>query len=240
MRPRLRKRSKFYEHGTGLGIRCASGDARYVLCFRGDLRVLTPRLDLAVLGFTLALMPLLLTAASPTPVEVIRSSVEGLRSAVQRDAEAIDRDPELVIPLIREHIIPNIDTDVFARLILGRHWQNASDTQRVTFTQALADALLRIYGVHASNYVDAKVAYLGAFPVGDKPTAVMVHTEVSTTRGPPTRVDYRMALRNGNWKAIDASVDGISIVRTYRAALNEEIQRVGMEGVVQRLSQPQP
>lgn len=190
-----------------------------------------------VLCLTLTLTLTFGTAAQPTPVEVIRSSVEGLRLAVQRDAAAIDQDPTRVIPLIREHIIPNIDTDVFARLILGPYWQEASATQRVAFTQAFADALLQIYGVHARHYVDAEIAYLGAIPVGNNAKAVLVRTEVSSEQGPPTRVDYRMVLRNGDWKAIDASVDGISIVRTYRAALNEEIRRVGLDSVVQRLSQ---
>lgn len=190
-----------------------------------------------VLCLTLTLMPIASTAARSTPLDVIRSSVEGLRSAVQRDALAIDQDPARVIPLIREYIIPNIDTHVFAKLILGKHWQEASATQRVAFTEAFADALLHIYGVHASRYANAEVAYLEAIPVGNKAAAVLVRTEVSSPQGPPTRVDYRMVLRNGDWKAIDASVDGISIVRTYRASLHEEIRREGLDGVVQRLSQ---
>ena len=189
-----------------------------------------------MLCLCLALVPILGTAAQPTPLEVIRSSVEGLRLAIQRDSVAIEQDPSRVIPLIREHIIPNVDTDVFAKLILGQHWQVASATQRVAFTRALADALLHIYGVHATQYADAKVAYLGVVPVGNKANAVLVRTQVSTTHGTSAQVDYRMMRRNGDWKAIDASVDGISIVRTYRAALHEEIRRVGLDGVMQRLS----
>ena len=189
-----------------------------------------------MLCFFLALMPILSTAAQPTPVEVIRSSVEGLRLAIQRDSVAIEQDPSRVIPLIREHIIPNVDTDVFAKLILGQHWQVASATQRAAFTRALSDALLHIYGVHVTQYAHAKVAYLGVVPVGNNANAVLVRTQVSTTHGTSAQVDYRMMRRNGNWKAIDASVDGISIVRTYRAAMHEEIGRVGLDGVMQRLS----
>ena len=44
-----------------------------------------------------------------------------------------------------------------------------------------------------------------------------------------------MMFRNGDWKAVDAAVDGISIVRTYRIALDEEIRRSGMDGAMQRL-----
>jgi phospholipid transport system substrate-binding protein len=252
------------EHAIGLVSGRALDDAWNVLRLRGDLKMMMLRtheparpllgraLDPSavsrnsrltarrpvVTGWLrlLAFLPMLSAAAQPTPAEVVRNSVEGLRAAIQRDEAAIAQDPARVIPLIREYVIPHVDTEVFAKLILGQHWQSASEAQRVAFTLAFADALLRLYGVHVSQFTDAKVAYLGAFPVGDNPNAVLVRTRVSSNNGPPREVDYRMMLRNGAWKAIDASVDGISIVRTYRAALNEEIRRVGIGGAVQRLS----
>jgi phospholipid transport system substrate-binding protein len=199
-------------------------------------RLLAARPGIARWLYLLAFLPILSTAMQPTPAEVVRNSVEGLRSAIKRDEVAIAQDSTRVIPLIRKHVIPHVDTEVFAKLILGQHWQSASESQRVAFTLAFAEALLRLYGVHVSEFTDAKISYLGAVPVGDNPNVVLVQTQVSSTNGPPRHVDYRMMRRNGEWKAIDASVDGISIVRTYRAALNEEIRRVGIGGAVQRLS----
>lgn len=180
-------------------------------------------------------MPVLVFAAHPTPTEVIRTSIEGLRQAVRHDAVEIDRDPDRVLPLIREHIVPNIDTDLFSKLILGPHWLTASESQRAAFSTVFVDALLHIYGVLAAQYTEAEVRYVEAVPVGARLAAVRVRTEVISAERPPIRVDYRMVLRNGNWKAVDASIDGISIVRTYRAAVNEEILRVGMDAVIERM-----
>ncbi len=184
----------------------------------------------------LVFLPTLGAAAQPTPSEVVRNSVEGLRLAVLRDEAAIEQDPTRVIPLIRKYVIPHVDTEVFAKLILGRHWQAASEAQRITFILAFAEALLRLYGAHISQYAGAEISYLGAMPVGDNPNAVLVRTLVSSKNGPPRHVDYRMMLRNGAWKAIDASVDGISFVRTYRAGLNEQISRIGIAGAVEKWS----
>jgi phospholipid transport system substrate-binding protein len=159
-----------------------------------------------------------------------------LRHALQRDAATIAQEPDKVIALIRQHVIPNVDVETSSRLILGQYWRTASAAQRATFTATFADALLHVYGVYASFYTDAHVDYLGTFPVAEKPAAVQVRTVVRATNGRIARVDYRMAQRSGAWKAIDASVDGISIIRTYRAALNEEIQRIGLDGVIARMN----
>lgn len=186
------------------------------------------------------LLPLVGHAAISTPEEVVRTSVEGLRQAIQRDAVLIDQDPDRVIPLIEQHIMPNVNLDIFVRLILGSHWENASPSQRTAFAVTFSQALLHTYGYHAKFYTDAVVDYLGVVPITNNPTVVKVKTQVRTATGQSAQVDYRMALSNGNWKAVDATVDGISIVRTYRIALNEEIRQLGIDGVIARITQQPP
>lgn len=205
----------------------------------GAERVLRAR-DLQLLCVALVVISVVTEAAHPTPEDVVRTSIEGLRQAVQRDAARIEHDPTRVIPLLERHVVPYVDTGLFARLVLGPHWKLASQAQRAAFTVGLANSLLRVYGVHAGLYSDARVNFLGTHPVGDRPDVALVRTEVSTSQGPPSRIDYRMVWRNGEWKAIDATVDGISIVRTYRAAMDDEIRRVGMDRVIERLRNAAP
>jgi len=190
------------------------------------------------LAVSLLLIAPLMVAGTQKPEEVVRSGIEGLRQAVLKEGETLDRDPERMIDLLRTHIEPRVDKTIFARLILGSHWTATTPEQRAAFTATFSEVLLRVYGVHAGEYADARIEYLGTTPVTGHPNVVVVRTDVFAKAGrPATRVDYRLVSRDSAWKVIDAAVDGISIARTYRAALHEEIRQFGVDKVIERMAQ---
>lgn len=170
-----------------------------------------------------------------SPPEVIRESVEGLRGALQAGDSSRVTQPDFVIPLIRRHVMPNLDVPLATRLILGEHWKSASIAQRAAFEAAFTDALLRTYATHAVMYLDARVEVLASEPVDADGDVVRVRTEVTSAARPPAQVDYRMVRRDDGWKAFDAAVDGISLVKTYRAALREDIRRAGLDAVIENM-----
>jgi len=177
--------------------------------------------------------------APPSPPEVIRESVEGLRGALQAGDSSEVTQPEFVIPLIRRHVMPNLDVSLATRLILGNYWKSASVAQRAAFEAAFTDALLRTYATHAAMYIDARVEVLETEPVDAAGNVVRVRTEVSSPARPPAQVDYRMVRRDDGWKAFDAAVDGISFIKTYRAALREDIRRAGLDAVIESMRDAQ-
>ena len=48
-------------------------------------------------------------------------------------------------------------------------------------------------------------------------------------------IDYRMHVIDGAWKVVDVSVDGISIVSTYRGSFASEIMNNGLDSLIAKL-----
>jgi phospholipid transport system substrate-binding protein len=61
----------------------------------------------------------------------------------------------------------------------------------------------------------------------DGATKVVVKTEVLQPGIQPIAVNYRMYLANGDWKAYDIMIEGVSLVTNYRTTFSDEIQTNG-------------
>ena len=60
----------------------------------------------------------------------------------------------------------------------------------------------------------------------------VVRTEIIKQGETPIPVNYRMALKNGEWKVYDVFVDGISLVVTYRDSFASEIRQTGLDSLI--------
>ena len=48
-------------------------------------------------------------------------------------------------------------------------------------------------------------------------------------------IDYRMAKNGEEWKVYDVTVDGVSLVTTYRDSFAEEVRANGIDGLIKML-----
>ena len=164
---------------------------------------------------------------------IIQSTIEQLRTAIRREINTSNRaDPAKISALVDELVLPHLDITLSGRLILGRHWGNATATERRDFIEGYRALLLRVYAVHAADYMDAEVKILDSAVTaaegrGSAPKNLTVRTRVTRPGKPVASVDYRMAAADGTWKIFDAVINGVSIVSMLRTAVSEEIGRSG-------------
>lgn len=178
-------------------------------------------------------------AATPTPdtgKALIATTIESVRDALSADPSLSRGErPNEVVAIVEEYVLPHVDTQMSGRLILGRHWRDASAAQRAEFIAGYQDLLLRTYAVHATDYLAAKVDILSAAPAGREGRVLQVRTRVTRPGKPVAAVDYRMIARGSEWKVFDAVVQGVSLVSTLRTAVAAEIQRIGLDGLNAKL-----
>ncbi|MCC7121126.1 MAG: ABC transporter substrate-binding protein [Gammaproteobacteria bacterium] len=178
-------------------------------------------------------------AATPSPdagKALIASTIEAVREALSADP-ALGRGerPAAVVAIVEDLVLPHVDTEMSGRLILGRHWRDASEAQRAEFIAGYQDLLLRTYAAHATDYLAADVDVLSAAPAGNTGRVLQVRTRVTRPGKPVAAVDYRMIARGAEWKVFDAVVQGVSLVSTLRTAVTAEIQRIGIDGLNAKL-----
>jgi len=109
------------------------------------------------------------------------------------------------------------DFEETARRSMAQHWGSLTPDQRREFVELFGDLLERAYMSKIELYGGEKVQYRGERVEGDYATVV---TRLTTTKGTEVPIDYRMLRRSDRWRVYDVSVEGVSLVASYRAQFN--------------------
>jgi phospholipid transport system substrate-binding protein len=118
--------------------------------------------------------------------------------------------------------------------VLGTHWRTATPEQRKRFVDAFYHSLLRNYG---SALVEFTGDRLKVFPLKLDASAerATVRTEVKRSNGTRIPVNYSVRKTPEGWKAWDVIIEGISYVKSFREDFGAEIDRHGIEAVIERM-----
>jgi phospholipid transport system substrate-binding protein len=168
------------------------------------------------------------------PSQLIESSANILLAGIDARRAEFRKDPTGLYELVANTLLPHFDTPYAAQLVLGTHWRNATPEQRKRFVEAFYQSLLYTYG-------DAMVDFTGdrlkVIPTKVAPTDVRatVRTEIKRSNGTKVGVNYSLRKVNGEWKAWDVVIDGISYVKSYREDYGAEVQQKGLDSVISRL-----
>jgi phospholipid transport system substrate-binding protein len=193
-------------------------------------------LILAVLLPGLAAMPARAaeTTPGPGPQELIETTARELLAALDANREQARKDPGRVRQIVDEILLPHFDTDYSARLVLGKHWRNATPEQQDRFVEAFYKSLLRNYGSALAEFTGDRLKVLpfrGDLSSGQ----AIVRTEVRRSNGQVVPVNYTLRATPEGWKAWDVTIEGISYVRNFRNDVGAEVDQKGLDAVVQRL-----
>jgi len=168
------------------------------------------------------------------PSQLIDSSAQILLAGIDARRAEFRKDPTGLYALVESTLLPHFDTPYAAQLVLGQHWRTATPEQRKRFVDAFYKSLLYTYG-------DAMVDFTGdrlkVIPTKVAPTdeRATVRTEIKRSNGTKVGVNYSLRKVNGEWKAWDVVIDGISYVKSYREDYGAEVQQKGLDAVITRL-----
>jgi phospholipid transport system substrate-binding protein len=198
---------------------------------------MTRRLHSALAGMLL----LFAFAASAGPIhaaeprELVEGAINRVLDTLRAEEARAKSDPDFVLQVIEDEILPLVDIEGMARLILARHWRDASPEQRRRFTEAFRHTLLQAYGVRLADYLDRRVIVIARRSRQDDRMAV-VATEIEVGRGQPNiLVNYRLRPMDGKWKVFDVEAEGLSFVGNFRTSFNTEIGSHGLDALIARL-----
>ena len=79
------------------------------------------------------------------PVSIIESATSHILEMLENRREEFTENPELLRAVVREDLMPLIDLDYSARLILGRSGRDVSPEQLRAFSEAMSNLLINRY-----------------------------------------------------------------------------------------------
>lgn len=174
-------------------------------------------------------------AAATDPNTVVQGIADDLGKALEGRKEELRNDRDKLIKLIDGIVLPHFDIDYASILVLGQNARSATPEQRTRFAKAFYKSIAHRYAEGLLNYTRGRInisPYKGE--LNDKRS--LVRTEVILDDGKRVPVDYAFRkTKDGEWKAYDVIIEGISYVTNYRNQVSAEVAKSGLEELISRL-----
>src|SRR3954451_24599568 len=174
------------------------------------------------------------------PEQLIQRITDEVMAAIQSDQELASGDKEKAVRLAEQKVLPHVDFEEATRLAVSRAWSRASAEQQKTLITEFRAMLLRTYTNAIGTYTGTQARLLPTRgrPEGEaRGSEATVRYQFVRSGGRPILVAYELRKTGAGWKIYDISVEGISLVLTYRTEFDGILKQEGIDGLIKRLAQ---
>ena len=185
-------------------------------------------------GAALMLVALGARAEMTAPDVLIKNTAQEVLTIVKQDKDIRAGDKKKILALVDAKVLPNFDFERMTRLAVGKGWRNATPEQRKSLVTEFRNLLVRTYANAFTGYQDQTLEVKPlTIPAGAD--EVTVKSNVIKPGAQPVEVDYEMEKTATGWKAFDLTIEGASLVTTYRGTFSDQVQQSGIDGLINML-----
>lgn len=179
-------------------------------------------------------MSVAIGASSPMPM--LEQTADKIISALKANRHNLKNNPSVVHRIVRQYLLPHVDIYGMARSVLGRNaWQSASSAQKKQFTNQFIRLVIRTYAGPIQNYTDEKIKF---YPIRGGVAGkrfVRVNSVIVRSSGQNIPLNYGLVNKRGNWKIYDMSVEGVSLLQSFRNQFANELRQGDMNSLINQL-----
>ena len=170
------------------------------------------------------------------PGELVQKITDEVLAAVKSDKDLAAGDRQKALKLAEDKILPYIDFQHATRLAVGRAWNQATPEQKQKLVAEFRSMLVRTYSNGVGAYQGQTLKVLPSRGKPD-PEDATVRTQFNRPGGQPLPIDFAMRKTDQGWKVYDITVEGVSLVLTYRSEFDAVVKQEGIDGLIKRLTQ---
>jgi phospholipid transport system substrate-binding protein len=181
-----------------------------------------------------------LSAASNPQSPVTLLKTISTQAITQLKAEKSKKGEKIPVSVVRKIInktlLPHVDLNYMSRAVLGRAvWTKATASQKKQFQLQFTNLIINTYSSALTTFDKNDIIFhkiRGGFA---GKTIVQVNSSVTAPGTQPLPVVYHVELIKNKWLLHDLSVDGVSLLQSYRAQFVSLIQNDGLNGLISTL-----
>jgi phospholipid transport system substrate-binding protein len=190
---------------------------------------------LLVVGVILS--PVIIAQSSPVPM--LEHTANEIISTLKENKASLKNNPNIIYGAVEKYLLPIVDVPGMSRSVLGRQaWTKASAAQKNQFSQAFTRLVIRTYASPLTQYSDETVQFL---PVRGSLNArfMRVTSVIVRSAGQNIPLTYSLVDKNGQWKIYDISVEGVSLLQSFRSQFAQVLQNSSIDDVIKQMQQKQ-
>ena len=177
------------------------------------------------------------SVAQESPVPMLQKTANNVIKELRQNRTNLKSNPQLSHHIVRQYLLPNTDVTGMSRSVLGREvWRSATSAQKKAFSEAFTTLVVRTYASALADYTDERVIFQ---PIrGDISTKrrLQVFSKIIRDNGPDISLSYRVVSKKGQWKVYDMSVEGVSLLQSFRAQFKQELSKGKLSHLISKLT----
>ncbi len=169
------------------------------------------------------------------PSIFLEGVANGLISEIQKNEKELDTNETLAKQLVRTNLLPAIDADGFAKRTIGKKaWTTATEDQKQKFVDLFIELVIGNYAKGLSLY-DGQVFKFSDAVLSKSGNSAKVRSSMEQSGATPIIIDYLLNNKSGSWKIINLTIEGVSMIKSYRNQFSPRLNKLGMEAFLAEL-----
>ena len=176
------------------------------------------------------------SAPTGDPVQLLKYIADNMISGLKSHKATLKTKPQTVYNLAYQYVVPYADLNEMSRRVISPQvWNSATPQQRMRFQKQFTTLLIRTYASALSSYQDQVVKF---YPVrgGTGGATVEVSSDIVSSDSQPIHVTYRLVRTSSGWRLFDMSVEGVSMLESFRSQFADILASGNMEQLLERLT----
>jgi len=175
-------------------------------------------------------------ADSGEPVDMLRGIANQMIADLRAHKVTLKTNRSYVYSLAYRLVVPHVDVDEMSRRVLPpQTWAKATPAQRSAFEHQFVELLVHTYASALASYTDQTIEFYPIRGGYEGRRTVEVNSQITNSGAPPVTVRYRL-INEGGWKLYDMSVEGISVIESFRSQFADSLAQGDLTTLTKRLA----
>ena len=175
-------------------------------------------------------------ATSMSPGELIEAGVTRLTKQMLTQRTMLESDTEKLYVLVDRELGPHLAVRKIARLLVGRHWQKATQAQQEEFTASFRRLLIKTYAASIFEHISEAQVEFKPFSLKKDARTAIVRTLIRFDDGSRLPVDYKLLrVGDGQWLIYDVLISRLSLVINFRNSYGRIVESGGFDALLELL-----
>ena len=183
-----------------------------------------------VIGLSINLMAASVCLAGSDATSQLKNTIDEVIKIAKKDSMESSKGDRRIA--MQKAIDERFNYSQMVRRSLGKTYDSLSDQKKQNFIKLFKGLLENSYASKLESYRDEKINFLDEVVKGKY---ALVKTNIVRSNN-TIRVDYKLILGNGQWKVYDFVIEGVSMIRNYKAQFTKIIRRDSYEVLVEKLT----
>jgi phospholipid transport system substrate-binding protein len=177
-----------------------------------------------------------MTWAVESAVPMLEGAANQIITTLKANQSKLKDNHQIVEHAVRQYLLPHVDVVGMSRSVLGRNaWNKATSAERQEFTSAFTDLVIRTYAAPLSEYSGETITF-GPQQSADGKFA-RVNSFIKRNNGQTIPLSYALITKGEEWKVYDLSVEGVSLLQSFRNQFSQVLQNSDMKTLISQMKQ---